>query len=117
MILLHTNVISEARKSRSGTADCYVVGWFGQVAASSLFVSVVSLLELGWGVLCVERRDVTQGQLLRRWLDEQVVATIVGRMLSVDAAVARQAARLHVLDPRLLFWLLCCCPQAESGRQ
>ncbi|MDA3921190.1 MAG: type II toxin-antitoxin system VapC family toxin [Salinisphaera sp.] len=100
MYLLDTNVISEARKARSGAADRRVVRWLERATAGSLFVSVVSLLELELGVLRIERRDSAQGARLRRWLEEQVVATFSDRIISVDVLVARQTARLHVPDPQ-----------------
>ena len=44
----------------------------------------------------LERRDPRQGAVLRAWLDTQVE----GRVLAVDALVARRCAALHVPDPR-----------------
>ena len=59
---------------------------------------VVTLLELEMGVLQIERRDQTQGAVLRRWFDGHVLPAFAGRVLSVDTAVALQCARLHVPD-------------------
>jgi predicted nucleic acid-binding protein len=55
--------------------------------------------------MCVrlkQHRDPRQGQLLRHWLDQQVVPSFAGRILPVDEAVARCSAALHVPDPRPL---------------
>ena len=46
-----------------------------------------------------EWRDPAQGAALRAWLDRQVLPAFDGRILAVDAAVARRGARLHVPDP------------------
>lgn len=100
MYLLDTNVISELRKANTGKADPQVVAWASGVSPASLFVSVISVLELETGILLVERRDAVQGNMLRQWLETQVLPTFAERVLAVDTAVARQCARLHVPDPR-----------------
>jgi len=100
MYLLDTNVISELRKIRSGKAHDGVVYWTEQVSASWLYVSVITLLELEAGVLSVERRDSKQGDMLRCWLNNQVLPTFAERTLVVDTAIVQRCARLHVPDPR-----------------
>ena len=61
---------------------------------------ILSNLEIEMGVLAVERRDATQGALLRRWLEEHVLPAFDDRILPVDTQVARQCAQLHVPDRR-----------------
>lgn len=100
MYLLDTNVVSELRKAAGGRAHPAVVAWARAVPAPRHFVSVVTLLELELGVLVAERRDGEQGLSLRRWLDARVIPAFAGRTLSVDVAVARCCARLHVPDRR-----------------
>lgn len=100
MYLLDTNVISELRRAKSGKADNNVVAWANSVSASRLFVSVVTILELETGVLLVERRDPTQGAILRSWLNAHVLPAFSERILTLDTAVAQRCARLHVPDPR-----------------
>jgi toxin FitB len=100
MFLLDTNVVSELRKAIAGKADKNVVSWAGSTAAGDLFVSVLTVQELEIGVLLAERRDPSQGRLLRRWLEAQVLPAFTHRILPVDTAVARRSAALHVPDPR-----------------
>ena len=100
MYLLDTNLVSELRKVRSGKADPGVAAWADGVDASSLFLSSITLHELELGVLLAERREPTQGALLRHWLQQAVVPAFAGRILAVDAAVARRSAALHVPDPK-----------------
>jgi predicted nucleic acid-binding protein len=100
MFLLDTNVVSELRKVRSGKADQGLADWADSVAPSDLYISVVTLQELEIGVLRAERRDPAQGALLRAWLDAHVLPAFSGRVLAIDAAVARRSAHLHVPDPR-----------------
>jgi hypothetical protein len=96
--VLDTNVVSELRKAKAGKADRHVVAWASSVPAGQLYLSAITVLELEMGVLRIERRDRTQGALMRAWLDGQVMPAFSGRVLPVDAAVARRCARLHVPD-------------------
>ena len=100
MYLLDTNVISELRKVKAGKADLKVVAWAECVPTPNLFLSVITLLELETGVLLIERRDPSQGAILRRWFESPVLPAFSGRILAIDAPVARRCARLHVPDPR-----------------
>ena len=100
MYLLDTNVVSELRKVRAGRSDPGVATWAVQVAPGSLFLSTITLHELELGVLLMERRDAQQGSLLRQWLEQAVLPAFSGRILVVDAAVARRSAALHVPDPQ-----------------
>jgi predicted nucleic acid-binding protein len=100
MFLLDTNVVSELRKAKAGKANAGVAAWAAQTTAASLYLSVITLLELELGVLSIERRDKRQGKLMRTWLDKQVLPAFSGRVLSVDTPIALRCARLHVPDPR-----------------
>ena len=100
MYLLDTNVVSELRKAKLGKADKNVIAWAKNVSPSSLFLSVISILELETGVLLVERRDPSQGAILRSWLNAHVLPVFSDRILYLDVAVAQRCAKLHVPDPR-----------------
>jgi toxin FitB len=100
MYVLDTNVVAELRKAKSGRADQGVTAWAESVAASSLFVSAISLMELERGILLMQRRDRTQGAMLRSWMDNQVLPAFAGRVLAIDTAVACRCAQLHVPNPR-----------------
>lgn len=100
MFLLDTNVVSELRKIRLGKADPQVAAWADSVDASDLYLSVITVQELEIGIILVERRDPSQGTVLRRWLDHQVLPAFADRILSVDTTVVVRSARLHVPDPR-----------------
>ncbi|MET3910286.1 putative nucleic acid-binding protein [Bradyrhizobium sp. S3.3.6] len=98
MFLLDTNVISELR--RTDKADRNVVAWANAVPAANFFMSVISILEIELGARLIERKDATQGGVLRSWIDDQVLVRFEGRILAVDTAVALRCAQLHVPDPR-----------------
>ncbi len=95
MFLLDTNVVSELRKTQ---ADPAVVAWARSVPAYKLYISAITLLEIETGILRLERRDPGQAAPLRNWLEVHVMAAFAGRVLSVDGAVSRRCARLHVPD-------------------
>lgn len=100
MYLLDTNVISELRKVGDGKADAAVVTWVSGVDAGEMFISALTLMELEIGILRVERRDAAQGARLRAWFETQVCPEFEERTLSIDGAIARRCARLHVPDPK-----------------
>ena len=100
MYLLDTNVISELRKAKSGKANNKVVAWAESVSTSSLFLSVISILEIETGILLVERRDPAQGAILRTWLNHHVLPAFSERLLPIDLAIAQRCAQLHIPDPR-----------------
>ncbi|MES2203689.1 MAG: type II toxin-antitoxin system VapC family toxin [Pseudomonadota bacterium] len=100
MYILDTNVISELRKAKSAKADKKVIKWAKSVSASTLFLSAISILELETGILLLERRDPSQGAILRSWLNSHVLPAFSERILPLDTAVAQRCARLHVPDRR-----------------
>jgi predicted nucleic acid-binding protein len=100
MYLLDTNVVSELRKAKSGKANKNVIAWAKTVSPSNLFLSVISILEFETGVLLVERRDASQGAVLRAWLNAHVLPVFSERILYLDIAIAQRCAKLHIPDPR-----------------
>ncbi len=100
MYLLDTNVVSELRKVGAGRADPKVAQWAQSVETASLFVSVITIQELEIGIQLAMRRDSTQGELLRQWMNQHVLPAFEGRVLSVDLAVVQRSAALHVPNPR-----------------
>lgn len=100
MYLLDTNIVSELRKAKSGKADKNVKAWANGVSVTNMFLSAITILELEIGILLIERRDPTQGAMLRTWLDDHVLPAFSGRILAVDIAVAQRCAKLHVPGPR-----------------
>lgn len=100
MYLLDTNVVSELRKACSGQAVPGVIAWERGVRPAELFISVITVQELEIGVLLLERKAPQQGQILRAWLDGQVLPAFADRILAVDTRIARRSAGLHVPDPK-----------------
>ena len=102
MYILDTNVISELRKARKTHPS--VKKWAEALPWASLYISVISVLELEIGILLIQRRDndrrdKEQGAILREWMDRHVLPTFSGRILAIDTAVAQRCATLHVPNP------------------
>lgn len=100
MFVLDTNVISELRRVGDGRADPNVVAWLSAQDGATLFLSAITVMELEMGVLQIERRDATQGAMLRTWLRDRVLAEFDGRVLPVDTLVAVRCAELHIPNRR-----------------
>ena len=64
MYLLDTNVIAELRKAQFPKVDQKVLAWANSVSAASLFLSVITVLELEKGVILREH-VITSGRKLR----------------------------------------------------
>ncbi len=104
MYILDTNVASELRKASGAQAartkiDPNVRKWAESISASSLYLSVITILELEIGCLLLERRDAAQGSVLRSWIQNHVLLAFAGRILAVDTSVALRCAALHVPHP------------------
>ena len=97
MYILDTNVISELRKAKK--AHPSVKKWAEALPSASLYISVITVLELEIGILLVDRRDKEQGAILHAWMDRHVLPTFSGRILAIDTAVAQRCATLLVPDP------------------
>jgi hypothetical protein len=98
MYLIDTNVWSELRNR--GRGDANVRAWAATANEAEIYLSVVTVFELERGVQLMERRDAQQGARLRDWLEQHVLAPFHEQILTIDVAIARRCARLHVPDPR-----------------
>jgi toxin FitB len=98
--LLDTNVISESRKLGTTRVDPRAALWLGQIDADTSYISAMTMFELERGVRQMEHRDASQGLALRRWLEDQVMATYEKRTLPLSREVALICAALHIPDPK-----------------
>ena len=98
MYLIDTNVVSEIRKGAK--ANNNVILWANTVSTASLFLSVISILEIETGILQKERQDPSQGAILRIWLNSHVLPAFSERIINIDIAVAQRCAKLHIPDRR-----------------
>ncbi|HWI85829.1 MAG TPA: type II toxin-antitoxin system VapC family toxin [Sphingomonas sp.] len=100
MFLLDTDVVLELRNAKSGRTDAGLAKWAAGVSRQNLFVSVLTLLELESGAARIAGRDKAAGAALKEWIDDRVLIAFDGRILPVDAAIARRRAQLPYADTR-----------------
>lgn len=100
MHLLDTAVVWELRGAKAGRGDPGVARWAAGQARTGLFVSALTLAELGTGAAEIDRTDKAGAAAVRRWIEGQVMAAFDGRILPIDAAVARRAIGLGYPDLR-----------------
>ncbi len=87
--LLDTNIVSEWVKPRP---DQGVVSWLTETDEDRIFISVVTLAELRYGI---ERlAESIRRQRLDEWLQEELPQRFEGRVLPVNGAVADSWGRL-----------------------
>ena len=98
MYLLDTNLISEIRKIPKGKCDQGVEQWVKTTSQNLMFTSAVVLMELERGILAMERKDMAQGTMLRKWFEKDVLPAFQGKILSVNEQTARICAKLHIPD-------------------
>ncbi len=99
MFLLDTNVVSELRKVGSGKVNGQVEKWAKSTSGTRTFISTITIFEIERGVLLMERRDLQQGRVLRKWLNDHVLTHYGDRIIPISAAIAQRCAFLHVPDP------------------
>lgn len=96
--LLDTNVVSSLRRRDKAAPE--LLAWVDGVSPLDFWISVITVMEIELGAALVARRDPAQGDMLQRWIMDQVLPSFGERILPVDLAAARRCARLHVPDPR-----------------
>ncbi len=100
MYLLDTNTLSELRKLGTSRCNPGVAQWAQACKPSQMFTSSICLLEIERGLLLLHRRDPAQASILREWFEGRLIPTLAARVLNITPEIARQAASLHVPDPR-----------------
>ena len=98
MFLLDTNVVSELRSGKPQQSAA-VRAWAQEQPIQQLYLSAVTILELEMGVLRMERKDRSQGKVLRTWA-EAVFQQFDGQVLPFTAETAVHCAAMHVPDPK-----------------
>ena len=87
--LLDTNVVSELRKANP---DPHVKAWSDAQSPSMLFLSIVTLAEIRYGVEC--HRDGAFQAELNLWLESTLRPWFAGRILAIDEEVLLEWRRM-----------------------
>lgn len=108
MYLLDTALLLDLRNGAAGAEQAGaasgsaldnsagLLAWAGGVARQSLFLAAMSLIELERAAIVARRRNRETGLIWRDWIDRQLLPAFEGRILAVDAAVARRQAELSL---------------------
>src|SRR5262245_12811677 len=80
--LLDTNVVSEWVRQRP---DPGVVAWLADVDEDRVFISVITLAELRYGIESMS--DGARRRRLAEWLQHELPQRFEGRVLSVDDSI------------------------------
>lgn len=96
MYLLDTNVISESRRRTQYNAQIFT--WLESIESKNLYTNAIVMMELERGILSKERKDVSQGKVLRIWFEETVKPAFDGKILPISAKTAQICAKLHIPD-------------------
>jgi len=86
-------VLSDLRRPRPDNEPLF--RWRETVAATPKYLSVISILEIEYGILKAESRREGHAPALRRWMDDLVLPTFEGAVLAVDVDVALACAKLQ----------------------
>lgn len=91
--LLDTNVVSALRVRGRNLA---VEAWATSVPLGDQFISAFTVAEIERGVVAKERTDASQGAVLRRWFEDNVLPAFADRVLAFDLTSARILAGYRV---------------------
>lgn len=83
MIVLDTNVISEVMRPHPGEA---VVAWLNQQPATNLFITSISLAEIGYGLRVLA--DGQRRRILQNRFEQFIAQGFEFRVLNFDTAAA-----------------------------
>ena len=101
MFLLETQLLLDLRLGLSGGCPPGLLAWAGGDARQRLFLSVVALMECERGAIAARRRGGEGAAAAwRHWIDDQLLPAFEGRILPIDAAVARRQATLSFAEQR-----------------
>ena len=98
MFIFDANVVSELRRPEK--ANGRVRRFAAATLVANTFLSAITVLGLECVGLKIDRRDKAQGKTLRQRIDGQILPRYEGRILAIDAAVARICAGLNIPNPR-----------------
>jgi predicted nucleic acid-binding protein len=94
--LVDTNVLSELRKG--SRANPSMSAWLEEVKDETLFLSVLTIGELRFGVENLRIRDPKQSAALDKWLDN-LQERFSGCILDLTKPIAERWGRLRVPQP------------------
>jgi predicted nucleic acid-binding protein len=98
--LLDTEVIWALRGHGQGRSDEPLFEWAASQIPTTLFASVVSIMEFENGSRLLERKDKATAALIRNWVETRLRPAFEGRIIGIDHAVTERWSRLGYADFR-----------------
>ncbi|WP_341487873.1 type II toxin-antitoxin system VapC family toxin [Pararhizobium sp. A13] len=96
--LLDTNVVSAARRPETQSAEFR--NFLASFDADTAYLSTVTIMEIGFGIMRERSHDPEFADELARWLTDVVLAGFEGRILPFDLEIASVTGRLPTADKR-----------------
>ena len=100
MYLLDTEVVIDLRHARVDGEGAALAGWAQRTSRQTMFLSVLSLIELDNAAALAAAQNKAAGAAWRGWIDDQLLPAFEGRVLPVDLAIARRRAALILEQDR-----------------
>lgn len=98
--LLDTEIIWALRGRGSERSDEPLFGWIAKQIPTTLFASVVSIMELENGSRLLERKDKPTAALIRNWVETRLRPAFEGRIIAIDHGVTKRWSQLGYADFR-----------------
>jgi hypothetical protein len=98
--LLDTPVIWALRGRDPNRGDGPLFEWVASQIPSTLFASVVTIVEIENCSRLLERKDKSTAVLIRKWLETKLRPAFEGRIIAIDHAVTERWSRLGYTDFR-----------------
>jgi predicted nucleic acid-binding protein len=98
--LLDTDVVWALRGRDPARADDRLFEWAAKQMPSTLFVSVISIIEFENGTRSLDRKDKAAAAGIRKWIETRLRPAFEGRIIAIDDAVTRSWSRLGYPDFR-----------------
>ena len=98
MFLLDTDVVSASRRPEKAGKGLAL--WVAETSPRSMYLSVVTILELKIGALRLYNRDRGRAIELEEWIRQRVLSRFQGRIFAFDETTASLCAPLHVPKTR-----------------
>ncbi|MDP4624611.1 MAG: type II toxin-antitoxin system VapC family toxin [Akkermansiaceae bacterium] len=89
-ILLDTVTVSELRKAER--MDISVKAWQAAIGGRPVYLSVITMNEIRFGIGKLENRDPEFAELLKRWYSSLISQSELFRLIDVNLSIAEQAA-------------------------
>ncbi|MBJ7500457.1 MAG: PIN domain-containing protein [Sphingopyxis sp.] len=94
MFLMDAEILFDLRHAPNDGGHAALAAWAQRTSRQSMFLSALSLVELENAAALAAKASKAAGTAWRDWIDAQLLPAFEGRILPVDAAIARRRAAM-----------------------